>query len=237
MSLKVPTDALELQTALQLLAQAGRDLPAGVEPGSAQWMQALIDNLCDLSSRDALTGLANRRQFEVTLSREVDRVARSGEPALVLMADIDNFKIVNDNHGHPAGDQVIKSVAATLLECVRPMDTVARFGGEEFMIILPNCPPAFGHVVAERIRAQIERQPVAVALGHDVWATISIGGAFAPPWVRSSPLIWVERADRQLYRAKTAGRNRVCLEHAEVYQVSAEEKSMLFGLHSSQEIE
>ena len=189
MSFKAPTDALELQTALQLLAQAGRDLPADAEPGSAQWMQALIDTLCDLSSRDALTGLANRRQFEVTLLREVDRVARSGEPALVLMADIDNFKVVNDNHGHPAGDRVIRSVAATLLECVRPMDTVARFGGEEFMIILPNCPPAFGHLVAERIRAQIERQPVLVAPGQDVRATISIGGAFAPPWVRSSEAV------------------------------------------------
>ncbi len=84
-----PADAFELHTALQLLAQAGRELPADAEPGSVQWMQALIDALCDLSSRDALTGLANRRQFEVTLSREVDRVARSGEPALVLMADID----------------------------------------------------------------------------------------------------------------------------------------------------
>lgn len=230
-------EELQLQMALQLLQQAGRELPAHAEPGSVQWLQAVIDALCDLSSRDPLTGLANRRQFEATLAREVDRVARSGEPALVLLADIDLFKQVNDTHGHSAGDLVIKSVAAALQHCVRPMDTVARFGGEEFVIILPNCAPAFGHAVAERIRAQVEQQVVHVAPGVDVRATVSIGGAFAPQWVRSSPLIWVERADRQLYRAKSEGRNRACLEHAAVYQVSAEEKSMLFDSTQLQDSE
>ncbi len=237
MSFVDPRDELQLHAALQLLQQAGRELPAHAEPGSVPWLQSVVDALCELSSRDPLTGLANRRQFESTLAREVDRVARSGEPALVLLADIDLFKQVNDTHGHAAGDQVIKSVAAALLHCVRPMDTVARFGGEEFVIILPNCAPAFGHAVAERIRAHVEQQVVRVAPGVDVQATVSIGGAFAPQWVRSSPLIWVERADRQLYRAKNEGRNRACLEHAAVYQVSAEEKSMLFGSTQMQDLE
>ncbi len=228
---------LQLQTALMLLKQAGRELSVDAEPGSTPWLQAVVDALCDLSSRDALTGLANRRQFELTITREIDRVARAGEPALVLMADIDYFKRVNDAYGHPAGDEVIKVVAAALQDCVRPMDTVARYGGEEFAIILPNCPTAFGLTVAERIRSKVERRPINVAPGVDVNVTISIGGAFAPQWVRSSAALWVERADRQLYLAKTQGRNRVCLEHAPVVLVSAEEKGMLFGTSQFQDLE
>ena len=231
------TAALQLQTALLLLKQSGREISSDIEPGSAPWLQALIDSLCDLSSRDALTGLANRRQFEFTIASEIDRVARAGESALVLMVDIDHFKRINDTYGHPAGDQVLKMVAAALQDCVRPMDTVARYGGEEFSIILPNCPTVFGLTVAERIRAKVELRPIHVAPGVDVNVTISIGGAFAPQWVRSSAALWVERADRQLYQAKAQGRNRVCLEHSPAVQVSAEEKSMLFGGSQFQDLE
>jgi diguanylate cyclase len=228
---------LRLEQALQLLEQAGQHLPADLTVGSQTWLQALIDSLCDMSSRDALTGLANRRQFELALAREIDRVARIGEPALVLMADIDHFKQVNDTHGHPAGDLVLKSVAQSLLDCVRPMDTVARIGGEEFAVILPNCPPAFGHTVAERIRSKVARRPVTAVSGLEVQVTISLGGAFAPQWVRSSAPLWIERADQQLYRAKAEGRNRACLEQPAVMQVSAEEKGLLFGTSQFQDIE
>jgi diguanylate cyclase len=239
-TLTVPDTALRLNAALQLLQLAGHELPDGLTAGSQPWLQAVIDGLCELSSRDALTGLANRRQFELTLAREIDRVARAGEPALVLMADVDHFKKVNDTYGHPAGDQVLKAVAQALLDCVRPMDTVARFGGEEFAIILPNCPPAFGQTVAERIRRKVELKSVNVAAGGssgvDVSVTISLGGAFAPQWVRSSAALWVERADRQLYLAKTSGRNRACLEQPAISQVSAEEKGMLFGTSQFQDL-
>jgi len=221
--------ALRLESALALLAQSGQVLPAG-DANNAEWLQALIDGLCALSSRDALTGLANRRHFESVLARELDRVARAGEPALLLMLDIDHFKRVNDSRGHVAGDIVIKAVANALQQSVRPMDTVARVGGEEFAIALPNCPPAFGPMVAERVRARIEGCRIDVGLGEPpIGVTVSIGGAFAPQWVRSSLGLWMERADKQLYRAKTSGRNRAEFEPAAVSQVSAEEKGLLFA--------
>ena len=221
-------DSFKLDAALSLLCQSGREPPAG-EPGSAAWLQGLIDALCELSSRDALTGLANRRHFEMVLAREIDRVARAGEPALLLLLDIDHFKRVNDSHGHAAGDLVLKAVSEALLDCVRPMDTVARIGGEEFAIVLPNCPPAFGPTVAERVRTRVERRPVTIGLSQQISVTVSLGGAFAPQWVRSSVTLWLERADLQLYNAKTGGRNRAIFEPAVVSLVSAEEKGLLFS--------
>ena len=227
---------LQLEQALQLLGQSGHAPPPG-EPGSAAWLQGLIDALVNLSSRDALTGLANRRAFELALAREIDRVARSGEPALLLGLDIDHFKRVNDSHGHNAGDQVIKAVASALIDSVRPMDLVARVGGEEFAIILPNCASAFGETVAERVRRRVERMPVLVSPGQQIMVTVSIGGAFAPQWVRSTPALWVERADQQLYRAKAQGRNLVQLEPTAVSVVSNEERRLLFETFQSQDHE
>ena len=213
--------------ALSLLRQSGHEAPPG-EAGSAAWLQGLIDALCELSSRDALTGLANRRHFEMVLAREIDRVARAGEPALLLLLDIDHFKAVNDNHGHVAGDLVLKAVSEALLECVRPMDTVARIGGEEFAIVLPNCSPAFGPTVAQRVRSRVESRPVAIGLAQQISVTVSLGAAFAPQWVRSSVRLWFERADLQLYNAKTAGRNRAIFEPAAVSLVTAEENGLQF---------
>jgi diguanylate cyclase (GGDEF)-like protein len=220
--------ALRLDTALQLLKQSGHKPPPGA-PGSAAWLQGVIDALCDLSSRDALTGLANRRSFEAALAREIDRVARSGEPALLLLLDIDHFKRVNDTYGHAAGDVVIRRIGRALLECVRPMDTVARLGGEEFGAVLPNCPASFGQTVADRVRQAIESTVIVAAPDQHITVTVSVGGAFAPQWVRSSSHLWMERADQQLYRAKAAGRNHTCLESQPQSDVSSEERDMLFS--------
>ena len=220
---------LRLDSALALLRQAGQAEPLA-EPGSAAYLQALIDQLVDLSSRDALTGLANRRSFELALAREVDRVARSGESALLLMVDIDHFKQVNDRHGHAAGDLVIRAVAQALTDSVRPMDLAARIGGEEFAVLLPNCPAAFGPQVAARVRRSVARTAVVLPPdGLAVGVTVSVGGAFAPQWVRSTPGIWLQRADLQLYRAKAEGRDRVCLEYSAAPNVSAQEREMLLG--------
>lgn len=220
---------LNLTTAHTLVTQASGHPQALQGLAPQQYLQALIDGLCNLSLRDPLTGLPNRRFFSAALNSEIDRVARSGEPALLLMLDIDHFKKVNDRHGHGAGDVVLQSVARTLELCLRPMDTVARYGGEEFAIILPACQFGFGRMVAERVRCAIESTPITIAPGLTLNVTVSIGGAFALQWIRSTVELWTERADAQLYAAKAAGRNRVCIEEQPDSTVSAEEKSMLFG--------
>lgn len=219
---------LRLNDARALLEHGAYSLPKS-ESDPLAYVQAVIDKLCELSLKDPLTGLANRRYFQNVLGREIDVVARSGEPALLLMLDIDHFKKVNDRHGHPAGDAVLQAVAKTLTKCVRPMDTVARFGGEEFAIILPSCQGHYGHQVAERIRESASALTVTLPNGVSVKITISVGGAYAPRWVRSTSELWIDRADIELYRAKSEGRNRVCIDPQPVLSVSAEEKSLLFG--------
>jgi diguanylate cyclase (GGDEF)-like protein len=189
----------------------------------------LIDGLGELSLRDPLTGLGNRRHFRTVLERSIEVVARSGEAVLLLLLDIDHFKNINDTHGHVVGDQVLQAVARCLAACVRPMDTVTRYGGEEFAMILPSCRPAYGRAVAERIRRTIESLSIAASPQLGLQVTISIGGAYAPEWVRSTADLWIERADTQLYRAKSNGRNQVQIDQPQEISVSAEEKGLLFG--------
>ena len=219
---------LKLDDARALLEHSAQTLPDPAASATS-YLQAVINKLGELSLKDPLTGLANRRYFQNVLMREIEMVARSGEPALLLMLDIDHFKNVNDTHGHPVGDVVLQSVAKALASCVRPMDTVARFGGEEFVIILPSCQGLYGQQVAERIRETVGALALPVPTGEHLKVTISIGGAYAPRWVRSTPELWLDRADIELYRAKTGGRNRVCIEPQPMLAVSAEEKNLLFG--------
>lgn len=209
--------------------QEGGDVATLAEGEPAPYVQALIDGLCELSLKDPLTGLANRRFLYATLDREIDRVTRAGDSALLMMLDIDHFKSINDAHGHLAGDLVLQSVARTLNACVRPMDTVARYGGEEFAVVLPSCQATFARAVAERMRRAIESTPVRISPVEQVNVTVSIGGAFALQWIRSTKQLWAERADQQLYLAKQAGRNCIVLEEPPDSTVSAEEKNMLFA--------
>ena len=224
---------LSLGDARALLEHGATTPLPDIEASPTAYVQGVIDGLCELSLKDPLTGVANRRHFRAVLEREIDVVARSGEPALLLMVDIDHFKKINDTYGHVAGDQVLQAVAKSLAGCIRPMDTVARYGGEEFAVVLPNCMVSVGQAVAERIRQTVESLTIMVGTLASVHATISIGGAYAPEWVRSTAALWIERADGLLYRAKSEGRNRVCIDHQQVLAVSAEEKNLLFG-HLSQ---
>lgn len=220
---------LQLDDARSLLEHGGTPAAFSPDMPPAEYVQKVIDGLCELSLKDPLTGLANRRHFRAVLEREIDVVARSGESALLLMIDIDHFKKINDTHGHLAGDMVIQAVSRSLGACVRPMDTVARYGGEEFAILLPSCSSTYGETVAERIRQTIETLSIAVSPVLNIQLTVSIGGAYAPEWVRSTTALWTERADVELYRAKTEGRNLVRIDPQPVIAVSAEEKNLLFG--------
>jgi two-component system cell cycle response regulator len=221
--------ALQLDDARSLLKHDARNSEQDVGESPTDYLQRVIDGLCELSLKDPLTGLSNRRHFRSVLERSIESVARYGESVLLLLLDIDRFKSINDTHGHMAGDQVLQAVANCLAHCVRPMDTVARYGGEEFAIILPSCRPLFGHAVAERIRQSVAALSIPVAPLQTIQATISIGGAYAPEWVRSTADLWIERADLQLYRAKSNGRDRIFLEQPQELSVSAEEKGLLFG--------
>jgi diguanylate cyclase len=161
------------------------------------------------ANTDALTGLANRKHFDERLSVAIGEAMELGEDLSLILADIDDFKSFNDRFGHPVGDRVLRLVARCLRQVVAPPATAARFGGEEFAVILPATPLDAGLAVAERVRSLLEGQQIvakgsARSYGH---ITMSLGVAGYDPGERQSELI--ERADRALYAAKGAGRNRV----------------------------
>jgi diguanylate cyclase (GGDEF)-like protein len=159
------------------------------------------------AKHDALTGLANRREALEQLETEYQRYLRNSRSFSVLLMDIDLFKAINDNYGHHAGDKLINLVASTLREQCRKMDTLARWGGEEFLALLPETGNDEAIRMANRIREVIAFGSVVVD-HHTIQATISIGVAE----MRGTETIdhLLQRADEALYRAKTSGRNRVC---------------------------
>mgnify|MGYP002621022699 FL=1 len=173
--------------------------------------QSMLKNalaqLEELSVRDALTGLHNRRHLETTLKAEFRRVRRYGGELSLVLFDIDHFKAVNDEYGHQAGDAVLKAVAERLCSVLRQSDVAGRYGGEEFMAILPNTELAGGMALAERLRQVIARDPVPWG-DRAVSITVSIGVSALRADTASHEKL-VSEADAALYRAKAEGRNRI----------------------------
>jgi diguanylate cyclase (GGDEF)-like protein/PAS domain S-box-containing protein len=177
-------------------------------------LQARIDEigrlqvaLQELAVRDSLTGLYNRRYLDETLDREVSRARREGNPLSLVMLDIDYFKRVNDTYGHQVGDEVLRILATTLLADIRAEDVACRYGGEEFLVLLPNMPLDTAVQRAEAWRQSI--QDLAVVLGNfHITFTISLGVA-AYPEHGKTPDDLTRCADQALYRAKNEGRNQV----------------------------
>lgn len=158
-----------------------------------------------LSSIDNLTGLLNRKSLEEKLLLQFKRYQRSQRPSALLMLDIDHFKAINDAHGHPAGDDVIRATAAILQDGIREVDAAARYGGEEFVVALEETDTQGATIVAERLRRAIEQ--TVVTHGDEIRFTISLGIAELGPEY-ASVAEWLEAADKGLYRAKESGRNQ-----------------------------
>jgi len=195
-----------LHVDLSISSLIGRHDPGGHYVAIAPNITHLVEQqmaLQEMATVDVLTGLLNRRAGQVALEIELQQAARSGAPVSVAMGDIDHFKGVNDRLGHAVGDDVLRSVAASLRGGMRSNDLAIRWGGEEFLILLPNTPLDDAVPLAERVRSlvaatpQVASDPVTISFGVGQWRTGESLSAF------------VDRIDAAMYAAKSGGRNRV----------------------------
>jgi diguanylate cyclase (GGDEF)-like protein len=176
---------------------------------SEEWEHAVvaeadqIENLTDAATVDGLTGLYMREIFDSWLEKMVAESQRYGDPLSLLMADIDDFKTINDTHGHPVGDKVLRAIGAEMKNNLRSADLAARYGGEELAAVLPHTTIQPARTVAEKIRTAVEEH-----FSEHLGVTISIGVASWQSDMRS-PTGLIEAADQALYEAKQAGKNRV----------------------------
>ena len=169
----------------------------------------IIEELSHLAMMDDLTMLPNRRHFDMQLDRRLAELGRFGWPFGTLMIDIDRFKRVNDSAGHQMGDEVLRMVARTLSSNCRGLDTIARWGGEEFTAIITNVREDELRLVAEKFRTMVEASGLREGENDPIHVTVSIGGAIARP--NETPAELIRRTDEMLYVAKRSGRNRVCI--------------------------
>jgi len=177
------------------------------------------------ATHDILTGVWNRGAILEALDREVWRSRREGRSLGVLIADLDHFKSVNDTYGHLAGDIVLRDISKRMETEVRPYDAVGRYGGEEFLILLPGCNDVAVREKADQLRDVIARQPVSTEAG-ELRITMSIGGVATGDWPADSANHILQMADLALYRAKEEGRNRTVVagapEHEEAHASTLE---------------
>jgi diguanylate cyclase (GGDEF)-like protein len=175
----------------------------------------LQESLRFAATHDFLTNLLSRSEILATLEREFSRSGRDGKPATIIMADIDHFKRTNDTLGHAAGDEVLKEVARRLKADLRAYDVVGRYGGEEFLIILPGCELSVGARRADEIRNLVAKEPIVTPYGSTS-ATVSMGVTVTSPCRDHTVSDLLLEADTSMYRAKKNGRNRV-----ELYSATA----------------
>lgn len=174
----------------------------------ADMMRENVQAAIELALIDPLTGLKNRRFLESHLAAVIDQAAHRGQPASLMILDIDHFKVINDTFGHDAGDAVLKQFAQRIKNVVRGADLVCRLGGEEFVVVMPETPIETAEKIAERLRRAIESEEFSIDLaGRSTPVTTSIGIAERGGGSDSDALL--RRADKALYRSKSLGRNRV----------------------------
>ena len=174
----------------------------------------LIREIQDLSITDTLTGVGNRRYLNDQLDQDWERAKRTRQPISIMIVDIDNFKQLNDRYGHLNGDIALRSTAdAIKAKIERATDKLARWGGEEFAIVLPDTPSAGAQQVAENIRSAVELNTIRFTANNTCQVTISIGVHTITPLRDGSSSLdeFILRADNALYHAKSAGKNRVCV--------------------------
>jgi len=189
------------------------------EKGDLEILVQILNDQGDISAEegekariDGLTQIANRRRFDEYLLKEWERHVRDQQPLSLLICDVDHFKLYNDHYGHQAGDECLKTVAATIKTCFRPGDLVARYGGEEFAMVLPHTDRPGAVQVAERVRTAMETASLPHAASPVAnRVTVSIGVACMTPQQKDGADIrtLIETADLNLYLAKRHGRNRV----------------------------
>jgi two-component system cell cycle response regulator len=200
-----PIDEEELLARVRTLIKRNRYLES---------LRSNVDQSMEKAVTDQLTGLHNRRYMESQLSSLLERAKRGGAPVSVLIADIDHFKRVNDLFGHDAGDDVIRQFSERLASNFRPRDLACRFGGEEFVVIMPETLPEDAMIIAERLRISIAAEPFYIGRNRDqIDVTCSVGVAVGSQ-SDDRPDKLLKRADQALYSAKQCGRNRVMAQAA-----------------------